>query len=281
MRLPVSPEILERVERLDVSFNRHGFDPFGVSKRSVAEMFTVFAWMYRKYFDVHVVGLEHVPPEGRAMVVGNHSGGWALDGMMALTAIFLEKDPPRLGHSMAEKFMSKMPVIGLYAQRTGNFTGVPENAIRLLKDDRLLMVYPEGARGTEKLYPERNSLVEFGSGFLRLALRAQAPLIPMAFIGGGDAVPTIFNIYRGARRLGIPYIPVTPWGVPLPRPATLQIYFGEPMYIDGDGNEEDVVIHRWVDEVKARIRELIERGLKERPLLDNHRRPFRAIGAGG
>lgn len=154
---------------------------------------------------------------------------------------------------------------------------MPENALHLLENERLLMVYPEGARGTEKLYPERNSLVDFGTGFLRLALRTRAPIVPVAFVGGGEAIPTILNLYRVARRIGVPYIPVTPWVVALPRPTTLQIYFGAPMRFEGRGNEEDVVIHRWVEEVKTRIREMIDRGMAERPALESQRRGPRLL----
>lgn len=277
MVLPLSDEILARVDRLGLPFNRHGVDPYGLRRTNLAQTYTFMAWMYRNYFDVHVFGLEHVPDQGRGMIVGNHSGGIALDAAMTGTAILLEKEPPRLGQGMAEKFIGKVPVIGTLAQRSGAVTGTPENAMHLLENERLLMVYPEGARGTEKLYPDRHRLVDFGTGFLRLALRAGSPIIPVAFIGGGDAIPTVANLYGVGRRLGVPYIPVTPWLVTWPRPTTLQIYFGEPLIFDGEGNEEDIVIHRWVETVKDRIRILIDRGVAERPELEKERRPFRAL----
>lgn len=279
MVVPVSSEVTARINELGLPFNRHGIDPYGIRASTLAETFTILGWLYRKYFDVHVFGLENVP-DGRAMTVGNHSGGWALDGLMTATALFLDREPPRLAQGMAEKFMNRIPLLSVLTQRAGSFTGLPENAIHLLENERLLMVYPEGARGTEKLYPQRYSLVDFGTGFLRLALRTNAPVIPVAFIGGGDAIPTMVNLYAVARRFGVPYIPITPWVVALPRPTTLQIYFGEPMRFDGQGNEEDHVMVGWVQEVKARIQALIERGLKERPELEKLRRPFRLLGAG-
>ena len=57
------------------------------------------------------------------------------------------------------------------------------------------MVFPEGARGTAKLYKERHSLVEFGTGFMRLALKTNTPIIPFGFAGGGEAIPTVANAY--------------------------------------------------------------------------------------
>lgn len=272
---PTDDEILARVERLGLPFNRLGIDPYGVRKDRLKSAFKLGVWLYQNYFHVHVSGLEHVPDVGRGMVVGNHSGGIALDAAMTSVAMFWEKEPPRLGQGMAEKFIARVPLFGAQALSSGAVTGTPENAVHLLENDRLLMVYPEGARGTEKLYPDRHGLVDFGTGFLRLALRTGTPIIPVAFVGGGDAIPTVANLYGLARRIGVPYIPVTPWGVALPRPTTLQIYFGEPLSFDGAGNEEDIVIHRWVSTVKDRIRDMIQRGVKERPHLERMRRPFK------
>jgi len=118
-------------------------------------------------------------------------------------------------------------------------TGLPETAARLLADERLLMVFPEGARGTAKLYWERHSLVDFGTGFMRLALEAKAPIVPFAFLGGGDAIPTIANLYRLGKLVGAPYIPVTPWLLPIPRRVPLRIVYGEPMVFNGSPTEED------------------------------------------
>lgn len=275
MALGVSEEMLARVDQLGLPFNRHGIDPYGISRDALARTFTFLSRLYRTYFDVHVFGLEHVPDRGRGMLVGNHSGGWALDGLMTATALATVKEPPRLAQGMAERFIGKTPIMGQLAQRAGAITGTPENAVRLLEDERLLLVYPEGAKGTEKLYSARHSLLDFGTGFLRLALRVRAPIIPVAFIGGGEAIPTIFNLYKVANRFGVPYIPITPWGVALPRPTTLQIYFGPPILPDGQGNEEDAVIREWVEEVRGEIRELIDRGLAERPELERQRPPFR------
>jgi 1-acyl-sn-glycerol-3-phosphate acyltransferase len=148
----------------------------------------------------------------------------------------------------------------VWAARCGHLTGLPEHAQRLLEDDRLLLVFPEGARGTAKLSKERNSLVEFGTGFVRLALRTKSPIVPFAFLGGGDAIPTVGNLYKLGKLLGVPYLPVTPWLVPLPRPAKLRIRFGEPMRLEGTGDEDDRAIQRHVDQVKERIAKLIGEG---------------------
>jgi len=259
----VSDEVLGRVKRLELPWNRHGLDPYGTSQVDVARMFTILGFLYRRYFRVRVVGIDHVPARGRAMLIGNHSGGWAVDALMVLAAAFFEKEPPRLAQGMVEKFLNKMPFIAQNSQATGQLTGLPEHAERLLRDDRLLMVFPEGARGTAKLYHERNTLVRFGTGFLRLAMQTKSPIVPFGFVGGGEAVPTVLNLYKLGKMLGVPYIPVTPYLLPLPKPVAMRVEFGEPMVFEGTGTEDDEIIFELVEKVMDRISVLVQRGVKE------------------
>ena len=174
---------------------------------------------------------------------------------------------PRAGHDREVHQPGSLRVA--LGRKTGQFTGIPEHAIRLLEDDRLLLVFPEGARGTAKLFPERHSLVDFGTGFVRLALKTKTPIIPFGFLGGGEAMPTVFNAYALGKLLGVPYIPVTPYGLPLPLPAMMQVRFGEPLLFDGDGTEEDGVILEYVAEVKRSIAKLIADGRRPEPALLN------------
>lgn len=249
--------IRDLVNRLELPFNSLGVDPYGVSKKHLVVFFSALAFFYRHYFRVQAVGVEHVPRRGRAMLVGNHSGGYAIDGAMVITSMLLELEPPRLAQGMAEKFLNQLPVGSLWTSRCGQLTGLPEHAERLLHDDRLLMVFPEGARGTAKLYRERDSLVDFGTGFVRLALKTKTPIVPLGFVGGGDAVPTVHNSRTLGKLVGVPYVPFTPYGLALPLPAKMVVHYGEPLVFEGTGDEEDSVIRGYVDTVKARIAELI------------------------
>ncbi|MCA9589279.1 MAG: acyltransferase family protein [Myxococcales bacterium] len=226
--------------------------------------FSMLKLMYEKYFSVEAHGLHHVPPRGRVMLVGNHSGGVALDGAMVIASMFLEMDPPRLAQGMVEKFINKMPFGSQWSTRCGQLTGLPEHAERLLRDDRMLMVFPEGARGTAKLFKERYTLVQFGTGFVRLAMRTKTPIVPFAFLGGGEAVPTIANAYTLGKMLGVPYVPITPWGVALPLPAKLEVHYTAPMLFEGTGSEEDDVVFGYVERVKSRIAETMELGRRRR-----------------
>jgi 1-acyl-sn-glycerol-3-phosphate acyltransferase len=259
-----SDPIPERLARLELPFNAVGVDPYGISRAHLGVAFSLLAPLYRHYFQVQTFGAQNIPARGRAMLVGNHSGGVALDGLMVIGSAFFELNPPRLVQGMAEKFINALPFASEWSARTGQFTGLPEHAERLLRDERLLLVFPEGARGTAKLYPERYSLVEFGTGFIRLALRTQSPIVPFAFLGGGSAIPTVANLYALGKLFGVPYLPVTPWGLPLPLPVRLEVHYAPPMRFEGTGNEDDDVIAGYVAQVKAEISRLIEHGRHRR-----------------
>jgi hypothetical protein len=99
---------------------------------------------------------------------------------------------------------------------------------------------------------------------MRLAMKMKAPIVPFAFLGGGEAIPTIANAYTLGRLLGVPYIPVTPWLLALPIPAKLEVHYSEPMFFEGTGAEEDEVVYANVERVKDRIAGMIELGRKRR-----------------
>ena len=160
--------------------------------------------------------------------------------------------------------MNKIPFASLLTSRTGQLTGLPEHAIRLLEDDRLLMVFPEGAKGTAKLYKDRYSLVRFGTGFVRLAMRTRTPIVPFAFLGGGAAFPTISNAVSLGRLVGAPYVPITAYLLPVPLPVRLEVEYGEPMVFEGTGAEADTVIEGYVEQVRSKIGEMIEAGRARR-----------------
>ncbi len=264
MQVPTDPEVEARIHRLEIPFNANGVDPYGISRRHLCIAFSALRFFYRNYFTVEVRGIENVPARGRAMLIGNHSGGIAIDGAMVLASMMFEMDPPRLAQGMVEKFMNRVPFASQWSNRCGQFTGLPEHAIRLLEDERLLMVFPEGARGTAKLYKERYSLVHFGTGFMRLAMKTRTPIVPLAFLGGGEAIPTISNAYTLGKLLGVPYIPVTPYLLAIPLPVHLEVHYGAPLRFEGTGDEDDEVIAANVGRVKNTIASMLDFGARRR-----------------
>jgi 1-acyl-sn-glycerol-3-phosphate acyltransferase len=271
----IDPEVEARINALDLPFNRYGLDPYGVSRDALIRFHSGLSWFYRRYFRVQCVGLDHVPASGRGMLIGNHSGGLPIDAGMVLSSMVLDHDPPRHVHGMVEYFAQKWPFVSTIFNRIGQFTGLPQHATRLLSEGRLLMVFPEGARGTGKLFKDRYQLVRFGTGFMRLALQAQAPIIPFAFIGGEEAIPTMFHLQRLAKLVGAPYIPVPPQILPVPLPVNCELLYGEPMHFSGHGDESDEVIDGYVAQVRAQVEALIAQGLAARSQPFRFSRPDR------
>ncbi|MFI5300957.1 MAG: acyltransferase, partial [Polyangiales bacterium] len=110
----------------------------------------------------------------------------------------------------------------------------------------------------------RHSLVNFGTGFVRLAMKMKTPIIPFGFAGGGEAIPTITNAYKLGRLFGVPYIPITPYLLALPLPVDLEIVYGPPILFEGTGDEDDVVVNAHVEHVKQVISDLISEGIARR-----------------
>jgi 1-acyl-sn-glycerol-3-phosphate acyltransferase len=143
---------------------------------------------------------------------------------------------------MAEKFINRVPFASPVASAHGAVHG-PARARRApAEDERLLMVFPEGARGTAKLYWERHSLVDFGTGFMRLAIKTRTPIVPVASWAAARPSPRWPTPLTLGQLLGAPYVPITPYLLPLPLPVKMELRYGEPMLFEGTGSEDDEVI---------------------------------------
>ena len=124
---------------------------------------------------------------------------------------------------MGEYWIPRLPFLGTAAARGGAMVGTPDNCRHMLENEECVMVFPEGVRGISKPWRERYRLRRFGLGFMRLALEARAPIVPVGIVGSEEQQPGLANLPRLARLLGMPAFPITPtfpWLGPLePPPA--------------------------------------------------------------
>ncbi|WP_246604614.1 lysophospholipid acyltransferase family protein [Chloracidobacterium aggregatum] len=265
----VDAEVDARMRQIPTAVNEYGYDSWGLHPGTARYGYSLFARLYRHYWRVQTYGIEHVPP-GRVLLIGNHSGQLPIDGAMVSVAMLLEANPPRLCRAMVERWFTTMPLLGNFIQRSGAIVGDPLNCERLLQKGEAILVFPEGARGSGKVWKNRYKLVRFGLGFMRLALATNTPIVPFGVVGGEEQAPSFVDFKPLARLLGMPYFPITPtfpWlGVlgMIPFPTKYRIHFGEPLIFRGDPDDRDEVIQRKVDRVKREIRRLIDRGLEER-----------------
>ncbi|MEO1482367.1 MAG: lysophospholipid acyltransferase family protein [Myxococcota bacterium] len=261
--IATSQELKDRIDRLPTHLGPYGVDPFGFDPNYVKQYAGFVAWMYRYYFRVQTFGIGNVP-DGRALIIGNHSGQLPFDGAMINASALLEREPPRYYRAMIERFVPATPFASAFMARSGQVLGTPENAKRLLESGEALMVFPEGVRGLNKSWSKRYQLQRFGHGFMRLALETGTPIVPVVVIGAEEQAPSFVNSRTLGRLFGTPVFPIIAQGIPLPAPTKYRIYYGEPMAFEGDANEEDEIIQRKVDEVREVMQNLITRGLEER-----------------
>ncbi|MFN8545066.1 MAG: lysophospholipid acyltransferase family protein [Candidatus Binatia bacterium] len=266
---PLEEEIAERMRRIPTKLNAYGYDAWGFHAETARRAVAIAALLYRHWFRAEAYGLENIP-RGRALLIANHAGQIAWDAVMIGAACFLDAEPPRVIRGMGEYWLPTLPWVNVAMVRTGSVVGTRKNCVDLLEQEELVIAFPEGVRGMNKLIWERYQLQEFGYGFMRLALETHTPIVPVAVVGSEEQAPAIANLMPVARLLGMPAFPVTltwPWlgllgGIPFP--TKYRIYFGEPMWFEGSHHDEDEAIAEKVDEVKMRIADMLATGLAAR-----------------
>ncbi len=256
-----------KIARIQLHPNEVGHDRFGFDPESTRVAFALSALLHRRYFRTLVHGIDNVPPSGRVLFVGNHSGQIPLDGVVIGTSLMLDATPPRFPRSMVERWTAELPFFSVLFPRLGQVVGSPDNARRLLRQDEALLVFPEGSRGISKTFDQRYQLEQFGLGFMRLALETDTPIVPVAVVGAEEQYVNIADLKPLARFLGMPAFPIIPQmfiGMLAPLPVRYRLYFGEPLHFRGDPDDDDTVIEEKVWVVKAAIQSMIKRGLDER-----------------
>ncbi|HSM93467.1 MAG TPA: lysophospholipid acyltransferase family protein [Anaeromyxobacteraceae bacterium] len=257
-------ELHARLSKLAPPGNEYGIDPFGLDLDYALAAVAPLLWLYKKYFRVEVHGVERVPAEGRVLLVANHSGQLPFDAAMIGMSLLVERDPPRVMRALVERWVPTLPFYSTLMARLGQVVGTPDNCRRLLAADELLLTFPEGVRGLNKPWSERYRLQKFGRGFMRLALEADVPIVPVGFVGAEEQAPSLANLAPLARLLSMPALPLTPTVIPFPLPARHRIWFGEPLRFEGSPEAEDPEIDGKVARVRAAIEALLARGLAER-----------------
>lgn len=252
----------------------YAVDDFGFDPEWTESFLTVFKALYRDYWRVETTGVEHVPANGRGLLVANHAGVLPWDGTMIKTAVFAEHPHPRHVRALVASQFMGMPVMSWFLRRTGQAVGHPDDTRRLLERDELVLVFPEGTRGTGKSFKDRYRLRRFGrGGFVATAIRARAPIIPISVIGSEEIYPMIGDLRPMARLFGLPYFPVTPfwpWLGPLgmiPLPSKWRIQFHpavEVADLPPQAAEDQHLVMGLADDVRDTIQKGIYDNLKLR-----------------
>lgn len=233
-----------------------------------------FTFLYKVYWRVQTSGVDHVPVEGRALLVANRSGVLPWDGLMLATAIMTEHPAQRLARVLHGERLAGMPFLSSWFLRLGQVPTAGDNGLRLLEQDELVAVFPEGDEGAAKPYTNRYQLARFGQGeFVQMALQSGAPIIPVAVVGAEETYITLARSRTAARLAHLPNFPITtafPWlgllGL-VPLPTRWHLTFGEPLLLDEYGPDAAsnlVLVSQLTDRVRHTIQEMLHDRLAQR-----------------
>ncbi|MDO8733090.1 MAG: lysophospholipid acyltransferase family protein [Actinomycetota bacterium] len=245
------------------AIDEFGFDPEFTTRL----LMPLLRPLYRSWFRIDVEGVEHVPSSGAGLVVSNHAGAIAVDAVMTQVAIHDALPTPRYLRMLVADLVFNLPVLADVASRAGHVRASVHTAETLLSRGELVGVWPEGFKGIGKPFHKRYQLQRFGrGGFISVALRTGAPLIPTAVVGSEEIYPIIGDAKGLARLLDLPYFPITPffpWLGPLgliPLPSKWTIRFGEPIDTSKYGSkaaDDPEVVFALADRMRDRIQQML------------------------
>jgi 1-acyl-sn-glycerol-3-phosphate acyltransferase len=251
-------------------------DEWGFDQGFAEEVEPLLGFLYDRWWRVHASGVEHVPAQGRVLFVANHAGVLPWDAAMIAMAMRRGMAPGSFRHPrlLVLDWAFELPWVSTAIRRFGGVPASPYNALGLLRQDHPVIVFPEGAKGTGKPYARRYRLERFGrGGFVEVALRARAPIVPCAVVGSEEIYPKLGELPVAARLLGAPYVPVTPT-FPLlgplgaiPLPSRWRIAFGAPIELSGhpaEDAEDRALVLELAEEVRDRIQQMVYDELVER-----------------
>jgi 1-acyl-sn-glycerol-3-phosphate acyltransferase len=166
--------------------------------------------LMRAFFRLEVKGQEHVPPRGALLLASNH--------VSLLDPPFVGGAAPRELYFLAKEELFAIPLFGRLiralnarpVKRDGADGRALKTALRLLAEERALLVFPEGTRG------EEGRLQEGKAGAGMLAVMSGAAVVPVFVSGTGRALPP---------------------GRALPRFGKVRVTFGPPLSFKGTGGE--------------------------------------------
>jgi 1-acyl-sn-glycerol-3-phosphate acyltransferase len=249
-------------------------DEWGMDEEFARALRPLLDFLYERWWRVETTGVQNVPAAGRAMLVANHAGILPWDGTMVSLAIQREHPQPRNPRFLVLDWAFTLPYVSVVMRKVGGVVASPYNAARLLEQDELVAVFPEGAKGAGKDFSERYRLQRFGrGGFVEIALRAGAPMIPVAVVGSEEIYPKIGESGLLARAIGAPYFPITPT-FPLlgplgavPLPSKWRIEFGRPIPTEQygpDAAEDRTLVFELSERVRDEIQNMVYDNLVRR-----------------
>jgi 1-acyl-sn-glycerol-3-phosphate acyltransferase len=249
-------------------------DDFGFDRKFTETLRPLFEFLYTVWWRVETTGLEHVPGLGPGLIVANHSGVLPYDGLMVNVAVRHEHPARRDCRMLALDMFALLPFLAPMLARSGAVRASQENGERLLRRGELVGVFPEGVKGVGKHFRRRYKLARFGrGGFVRLALRTRAPIIPCAVVGAEEIHPVLAKANWVGKPFGLPYFPITPTFPALgplgfvPLPTKWSLDFADPVPMDAYGPEaaeDPILVNHLSEQIRGTVQKMIDGRLARR-----------------
>lgn len=267
------PRTTEELENLDDP-RLSDVDEWGRSEKMRELARRLYDPIYKYWFRAEWEGLEKVPTTGGALLVANHAAAIPSDAPAIMHGI--ETELGRAVYGMADHWFRGMSVVGTMWSRVGGVSADPENAYRLLREQKqLALVFPEGSKGPGKTYAERYQLRRFGrGGFVEIAMRSGVPIVPIAVVGAEESMPIIAKNGTLAKMFGLPYFPVTanmlafgPLGGLMYFPAKFKLRVLDPIYFDVPADQERYsksMVMDEADRIRVQIQDALYDMLRKR-----------------
>jgi 1-acyl-sn-glycerol-3-phosphate acyltransferase len=223
------------------------------------------------WFRMEVEGWERIPPPP-ALFVGIHSGApFVWDAWTIGVHWWRRFGDERVLHGTAHDALMAAPGVGALFRRMGVLPAAPDSIAAALAAGRDVALWPGGEVDSLRSWTQRDEAVLAGrKGFVRMAINAGVPIVPIATVGGPDSMPVLLTGRRLARALRLdrmarlkmfPIAAQAPWGISpaflpeVPLPTKIRTAFMEPVEVDHDperASDDDYVQSKY-DEVEASI----------------------------
>ncbi|MBI5116148.1 1-acyl-sn-glycerol-3-phosphate acyltransferase [Candidatus Poribacteria bacterium] len=269
------PHDYERL--IDMLEHMDEFGKFSDKEIDKSPLEKLVMFLYKTYWRVETTGLQNIPGKGRTLIVANHSGVIPFDGAMIATAVFKIHPAHRVARFMIEDWFGQLPFATAFMNAFGQVRACQENAERLLRQDQLVGVFPEGIKGMAKGFGNRYNLARFGrGGVIRLAIRTHSPVVPTAVVGAEEIYVVLGYANWLGKFFGMPLFPISltfPWLGPLglvPLPTKWYINVGEVIRYDEydeSALKDNVIINRLNRQLRSTIQDMVDSLLKKRRSL--------------
>ncbi len=270
--------LFERVRRnlstLGMSERSGEVDEFGMDDVVLQRTGRFLDFLMDTWWRIETSGLDVTTPASPSLLVANAAGLLPYDAIMIAHAMARAQPGAPRPRFLVADWLITQPFVQPALARIGGVRACRENAERLLGSGRSVVAFPEGVKGSAKVFRERYRLKRFGrGGVVRVALATGTPLVPVAVIGAEETYPVLFRVTTLARVAGLPFLPVTPTfpllgplGL-LPLPSRWQIRFGAPLDLGAVGPEaaeDELLVARLTEELRGRLQAMVNEGVRSR-----------------